>query len=160
MMKESLSRCLVFVLHKTCRRQLGQLPIALPSSYRLLQDGHPVRYHSKAGGEIVFTVQTAQLDPVCKVILKDRLTNTFTNLSKNSYKVAGAANTSGTGRFYLHTGDIVNVVEDQGLPGKVTAYTKGNKEIGVIGEVGSNAIATLYDGLGKVVRQKKWVPET
>ena len=41
----------------------------------------PVGLDSKAGGEIVFSVKTIQLDPNCKVILEDMLTNTFTDLS-------------------------------------------------------------------------------
>jgi len=95
------------------------------------------------------------LDPSCKVILEDKLTNTFTDLSKDSYKATVAANTAGTGRFYLHTGDIVSGLEDQVQPEKITAYAKGNKEIRVIGEVGNGAVATLYNGLGKVVHTKK-----
>ncbi|MEI6139091.1 MAG: T9SS type A sorting domain-containing protein, partial [Mariniphaga sp.] len=115
----------------------------------------PVGIDSKAGGEIVFTVQTVQLDPTCKVILEDKLTNTFTDLSKNSYKAAVVANTSTSERFFLHTGDIVSGLEDQVLPGKVTAYAKGNTEIRVIGEVGEGAVATLVNGLGQVVLTKK-----
>ena len=115
----------------------------------------PIGIDSKAGGEIVFTVETVQLVQDCKVILEDRLTNTFIDLSTGNYKVAIAANTAGTGRFYLHTGELISGVEDQVLPGKVTAYAKGNKEIHVIGEVGDGAVATLYNGLGKVLLTKK-----
>ncbi len=115
----------------------------------------PVGIDSKAGGEIVFSVQAVQLGPTCKVILEDKLTNTFTNLSQNSYKAVVAANTAGTGRFYLHTGDIISGLEDQVLPGKLTAYVRGNTEIRLIGEVGYDAVATLVNGLGKVVLTKK-----
>ena len=115
----------------------------------------PVGIDSKAGGEIVFTVQTVQLEPTCKVILEDRLINTFTDLSKNSYKAAVGANTATSGRFYLHTGDIISGLEDQVMPEKVTAYVNGNKEIRIIGEVGNDAVATLCNGLGKVVLSKK-----
>ena len=65
-----------------------------------------------------------------------------------------AANTAGTGRFYLHTGDIISGLEDQVLSGKVTAYARGNKEIRVIGEVSEGAVATLVNGLGQVVLNK------
>ena len=41
------------------------------------------------------------------------------------------------------------------LPGKLTVYTKENTEIRVIGEVGDKAIATLFNGLGKVLLTKK-----
>ena len=115
----------------------------------------PVGMDSKAGGEIVFSVQVVQLDPVCKLILEDMLTNTFTDLYKGNYKAVVATNTAGTGRFYLHTGDIISGLEDQVLPGKVTAYAKGNTEIRVVGEVGDGAVATLFNGLGQVVLTKK-----
>jgi hypothetical protein len=115
----------------------------------------PVGINSKTGGEIVFTVESVQLDPTCKVILEDKLTNTFTNLSNNNYKAVVEANTAGTGRFYLHTGDIISGVEDQVLSEKVTAYANGNKEIRVIGEIGNDAVATLYNGLGQVLLTKR-----
>ncbi|MEI6142573.1 MAG: T9SS type A sorting domain-containing protein, partial [Mariniphaga sp.] len=115
----------------------------------------PVGIDSKAGGEIVFSVETVQLDHTCKVLLEDKLTNTFTDLSKENYKAAVVANTVGTGRFFLHTGDIVSGLEDQVLDGKLTAYAKSNIEIRVIGEVGDGAVATLVNGLGKVVLTKK-----
>ena len=115
----------------------------------------PIGIDSKVGGEIVFSVQVVQLDPTCKVILEDRLINTFTDLSKNKYKASVVANTATSDRFYLHTGDIISGLEDQVLPGKVTAYFIGNKEIRIIGEVGNDAVATIYNGLGKVVLSKK-----
>jgi hypothetical protein len=115
----------------------------------------PVGIDSKAAGEIVFTAETVQLDQDCKVILEDKLTNTFTDLSKGSYKAAVLANTSSSERFFLHTGDIISGLEDQVLPGTLTAYARGNKEIRVIGEVGEGAVATLVNGLGQVVLTKK-----
>jgi len=116
----------------------------------------PIGLDSKSAGEIVLSVQTVQLDPNCKVILEDKLTHTFTDLSKESYKAAIAANTTGAGRFFLHTGDIISGLEDQELAaGKLTAYANGNKEIRVLGEVGDGAVATLFNGLGQVVLTKK-----
>jgi hypothetical protein len=115
----------------------------------------PVGIDSKTAGEIVLSVNTVQLDATCKVILEDKLTNTYTDLSKGSYKTAVVANTAGTGRFFLHTGDIISGLEDQVLAGKVTAYARGSKEIRVLGEVGDGAVATLVNGLGQVVLTKK-----
>jgi len=116
----------------------------------------PVGLDSKAGGEIVFSVKTIQLDPNCKVILEDMLTNTFTDLSKGNYKALVVANTSVSNRFYLHTSDVISGVGNQKLPdAKLSAYAVRNVEIRVIGEVGNDAIATLYNGLGKVVLSKK-----
>jgi hypothetical protein len=115
----------------------------------------PVGIDSKSASEIVFTVETVQLDPNCKVILEDKLTRSFTDLSKNSYKTTVAANTATSERFFLHTGDIISGIDDQVLEGKVTAYAKGNKEIRVLGEVGEGAVATLVNGLGQVVLTKR-----
>ena len=115
----------------------------------------PLGIDCKAGGEIVFTVETVQLEASCKTILEDKLTNTFTDLSKNSYKTVVVANTATSDRFFLHTGDIISGLKDQVLPGKLTAYTNGNKEIRILGEVQDNAVAKLYNGLGQVVLTKK-----
>ena len=87
--------------------------------------------------------------------MEDKLTNTFTDLSKESYKAAVLADTKGADRFYLHTSDIISGLEDPVLPDKLTAYAKGNKEIRVLGEVGDGAVATLVNGLGQVVLTKK-----
>ena len=130
-----------------------QLQCLPPSGYDKMVI--PVGIDSKTGGEMVLSVNTVQLDPTCKVILEDKLNNTYTDLSKGSYKAAVVANTAGTGRFFLHTGDIVSGIDDQVLAGKVTAYAKGNKEIRVLGEVGDGAVATLVNGLGQVVLTKK-----
>jgi photosystem II stability/assembly factor-like uncharacterized protein len=115
----------------------------------------PIGLDSKAAGEIVFNAETVQLAQDCKVILEDKLTSTFTDLSTGSYKAAIAADTKGADRFFLHTGDIISSLEDQVLPEKLTAYARGNKEIRVIGEVGEGAVATLFNGLGQVVLTKK-----
>ena len=116
----------------------------------------PVGIDSKSAGEIVFSVETVQLEAGCKVILEDKLTNTYTDLSVNSYKAIIAADTKGADRFFLHTGDIISGLEDQSLAdGKLTAYANGNKEIRVIGEVGEGAVATLVNGLGQVVLTKR-----
>ena len=111
----------------------------------------PVGIDSNADGEIVFTVETVQLDPTCKTILEDKLTNIFTDLSKNCYKTMVASNTSTSERFFLHTADIISGLDDQLLPGKVMAHAISNVELQILGEVGDRAEATLYDELGRVV---------
>ena len=111
----------------------------------------PVGIDSKASGEITFSAETVHLDPKCKVILEDKVTNTFTDLSMATYKTAVQANTSTSERFFLHTGDIISGIEDPGLTGKLTAYAKSNVELHILGEVGDKSEATLYDALGHEV---------
>ena len=117
----------------------------------------PVGIDSKAASEIVISVETVQLSTDCKVILEDKLTHTFTNLSIESYKDEVVVNTAGPGRFYLHTGDIVSGPEDQAITRKVTAYAKDNTEIRVIGEVGDNKEANFTMPLVVWFSLKHWV---
>ena len=114
----------------------------------------PVGLDSKTGGDVTFSAESPNLEAGCKVILEDKANNTFTDLSKNSYKTAIEANTSTSDRFFLHTSDLLSGVEDQVLQGKLTAYAKGNTEIRVLGEVSGQSVATLYDTAGKPVITK------
>jgi hypothetical protein len=116
----------------------------------------PVGVDSKAAGEVVFSAVGTNLEAGCKMILEDRLTHTFTDLSTNTYKAAVVANTATADRFFLHTSDIVSVIGEQELStGKLIAYSVRNVEIRVIGEVTDKAVATLYNSLGKVVLTKE-----
>ena len=87
----------------------------------------------------------------CKAILEDKLTKTFTDLSRNVYKTAIAANSSITDRFFLYTstGAI-----DKPLSEKLTAYVNRNIDIRLNGQVSKNAVATLYDVQGRIVLVK------
>ena len=117
----------------------------------------PVGIDSKSGGDIVFSAETVQLDPTCKVILEDRLNNTFTDLTQGTYKVAIKANTIGADRFFLHTSDIVSGINDQGVTGsdELKAYAVSNTEIRIIGEVADNTDLKMYDVLGRFVLEKR-----
>jgi hypothetical protein len=116
----------------------------------------PVGVDSKAAGEVVFSAVGTNLEAGCKMILEDRLTHTFTDLSINTYKAAVTANTATSDRFFLHASEIISAIGDQKLStGKLTAYAVRNDEIRVIGEVTDKAVATLYNGLGKVVLTRK-----
>ena len=117
----------------------------------------PVGVVANKGSNIIFRATVINFPANYKVTLEDKLTNTFTNLSdaNSSYTVNLVTKLSGTGRFYLHTNNIISGLEDQVLIGKLTAYAKGNAEIRVVGVVGDNARATLYNSLGQVVLYKQ-----
>lgn len=111
----------------------------------------PVGLDFKTGGEVTFSSENLNLPSDCKVILEDKLTKTFTDLSKGVYKVTLAANTSIMDRFQLHTADpVLDKITE-----KLTAYAIRNTEIRVIGDVSKEAIATLYDIHGRVVVVKQ-----
>ena len=111
----------------------------------------PVGLDSKAGGDVIFSAETSNLATDCKVIFEDKLSNSFTDLSKLTYKATVGANTSVIDRFYLHTGDIVSGLDDQALDGKLMAFAVRNVEIKVLGEVSNKAVAMLYDMMGKLI---------
>ena len=110
----------------------------------------PVGIESKAGGEVTFSAEALNLDAGCNVILEDKLTKRFTDLTRGTYKTLIVPNTVSTDRFFLHTADIMSGIGDQPI-GSLNAYAFNNSEIRIIGEVGSNATANLYDVLGRLV---------
>ena len=116
----------------------------------------PVGVESKIGGEIIFSAETTDLPSNCKVILEDKLTKTFTDLSANVYKAAIMPNSTVADRFQLHTSTAtIGAIGQSILSGKLNAFATGNTEIRVVGEVSGKAVATLYDVLGKAVLMQK-----
>ena len=116
----------------------------------------PVGVDSKAGGEVVFSAETANLPSDCKVILEDKLTNTFTDLSANVYKAVLMPNSSVANRFQLHTSAAkIDLIGKDLQPGKLNAYAIPTEGIRIVGDVSAKAVATLYDVVGKVVLSRK-----
>jgi hypothetical protein len=116
----------------------------------------PVGVESKIGGDVVFSSETTTLPSNCKVILEDKLTKTFTDLSANVYKAAIMPNSTVADRFQLHTSTAtIGAIGQSILSGKLNAYAIGNTGIRVVGEVSGKAVAALYDVLGKAVLMQK-----
>lgn len=111
----------------------------------------PVGIDAKTGGEVIFSAELLNLPSECKVILEDKVTKTFTDLSKDNYKVAVVANSAISDRFQLHTSDMISRLGTETLAGKLTAYAIRNTEIRVVGEVNNNATARLYNLQGSTV---------
>ena len=116
----------------------------------------PVGVESKIGGDVVFSSETTNLPSNCKVILEDKLTKSFTDLSANVYKAAIMPNSTVADRFQLHTSTAtIGAIGQSILSGKLNAYAIGNTGIRVVGEVSGKAVAALYDVLGKAVLMQK-----
>ena len=112
----------------------------------------PVGVDFPAGGEITFTVKADRLPFDSKVILEDRLLGTFTNLVENlpGYTLNLPASTSGTGRFYLHTGTAQSTSVND-IAEKLQVYASG-KKIFINGEISQNSLISLYSLQGALVR--------
>ncbi|MDP2334870.1 MAG: T9SS type A sorting domain-containing protein, partial [Bacteroidota bacterium] len=125
---------------------------ALPDSYSSMVI--PVGVDFKTGGEVVFSAKLSDLPTECKVILEDKVSKTFTDLSKNTYTVTLQANSSVADRFQIHTSSLTTGINPDLSAGNLSAYAIRNTEIRVNGEVSKNAVATLYDIQGRVILVK------
>jgi hypothetical protein len=114
----------------------------------------PVGIESKTGGEVVFSSKMMNLPSVCQVILEDKMSKTFTDLSQNVYRTAIEANSSSSDRFRLHTSSQTTGIDKGALTGSLSAYAFRNIEIRINGQVSNQAVATLYDVQGRVILVK------
>ena len=121
----------------------------LPENYPSLVI--PLGLDCKTGGEVTFSAETVELPAACSVILEDKMAKTFTSLAGGAtYKATVPAGATGTGRFYIHTNDVISGVSD--LPSAATFSLKvypANGEIIIEGEVSNQAKAALFDLNGK-----------
>ena len=130
---------------------IQSLPGSSISSYVI-----PVGLESTAGGEVVFSAKTISLPSDCKVILEDKATKTFTDLEAGDYKASIAANSAIADRFLLHTSTkTISDLPVQPLLSDLNAFEFQNSEIHIVGKVTAQAVATLYDALGRIVLSSK-----
>jgi hypothetical protein len=113
----------------------------------------PVGIDFSAGGEITFSAMLFNLPSDNKIVLEDRLLNVFTSFNdeKSAYTTTLAANSKGTGRFYLHVSDAnVTGIDMESMANKINAWVDKN-EIIISGIKENKAVATLYDLKGSSV---------
>ena len=116
----------------------------------------PVGLESVAGGEVIFSAKTFSLPSDYKVILEDKATKTFTDLEAGVYKATIAANSVIPDRFLLHTStQTVGNLPPQPSLNDLKAFVFQNQEIHIVGPVTSQAVANLYDALGRIVLTSK-----
>ena len=109
----------------------------------------PLGIDCKVGGDVTFTAETVNLPSGCQALLEDRKAKRFTRLDLKDAKYTAtlSADTKGTGRFFLHTSDVISGVQPlENQPYKVTAI---GKLIYIYGEVSDNAQFFLYSVNGK-----------
>ena len=87
----------------------------------------PVGIDFSAGGELTFSAQLLNLSSEYKIVFEDRLLNVSTsfNSERSEYKTMLAANSKGTGRFYLHVSDNrLQVSGNEAEPNKITCMAR------------------------------------
>lgn len=111
----------------------------------------PVGIDCTQGGQVSFSARLMHLPAACQVMLEDRQTNTFTDLSVDSYTADLMGSAVSENRFFLHTTvSTTGIVSDNQLQ-NLRAWAVSNREIKISGEVSHQAIATLYDLQGRTV---------
>ena len=115
----------------------------------------PIGIDCKLGGELTFTAESVNLPAGCQALLEDRTTKSFTRLDLKDakYSTNVSPGTTGTGRFYLHTSDVVSsnpIPVEQSFK----VYTIG-KTVYVNGEVSADAQFALYSVNGQLLANFK-----
>ncbi len=106
----------------------------------------PVGLDAKAGSEVKLSATTIGLPTGSSVILEDRIAKVYTDLSNgDEYAVTLSANSSGTGRFYIHTSYLTTgtsgLLPTAGF--SLKAYP-ANGIIWIEGQVSNSAKAYLF----------------
>ncbi|HET6556510.1 MAG TPA: T9SS type A sorting domain-containing protein [Prolixibacteraceae bacterium] len=111
----------------------------------------PVGIDCTKGSQVSFSAELMHVPSNCQAILEDRLTDTFTDLSVNSYTADLKGSASSQDRFFLHTSYATTGIDSRNRIQQLRAWAISNQEIKISGQVGNKAIATLYDLQGRTV---------
>jgi hypothetical protein len=115
----------------------------------------PIGIDLKVGGNVIFSAELISLSPDCMVILEDKQSKTFIDLSKNVYQTSIPANSGFSDRFKLHTSYLTTGLDLETLKGKLSAFAIRNVEMILKGDVSDMAVASLYDIMGRLILIKK-----
>jgi len=109
----------------------------------------PIGIDCKTAGDITFTAETVNLPVGCQALLEDRLTKRFTRLDLKDAKYTAtlSADTKGTGRFFLHTSDVIS--GDQPIEKEPFKISKIGKTLYINGEISDKANFFVYSVNGK-----------
>jgi len=112
----------------------------------------PVGIDLSAGGIVGISADAMNLQSECLIILEDRELGVYTDLkaSEASYTVDLPANTTGTGRFFLHTFNPQTVNTEMDDLQNITIFAF-DKEIIVQGEIAKKSSVRVYDLSGRMV---------
>ncbi|MEI6141169.1 MAG: T9SS type A sorting domain-containing protein [Mariniphaga sp.] len=113
----------------------------------------PVGLVAAKGATVTFKATAANLPAGYKVVLEDKETATFTRLDEanSSYTISLEAASLGTGRFYLHTTELVSAIDDKLLNEFKVVPMPDQHLVRILGNFDLPATAKVYDMNGKLV---------
>ena len=119
----------------------------------------PIGLNAVANKEITFSAEALNLPTDIKVILEDRLTNTFTYLQEvnSSYRVTLSETLNGAGRFYLHTSEKSLSVNNDLQKEKISIYKTSNTSLRVTGLRQGKTTINIFNVLGKSVLEESFM---
>lgn len=114
----------------------------------------PLGVNCPNGGVLAFSSLHASLLPGQEVILEDRTTGQFTDLlfEGSEYNITVPPQTSGMGRFYLHTSNENVLNSDLNKINELSIFAV-NKQIYIDGLIKESCKAYLYDMTGRLAKQ-------
>ena len=119
----------------------------------------PIGFDYSTGGEVEFTATGTDLPMEYRILLEDRELGIYTDLEVEgaSYTIHLPEETSGTGRFYLHTFDHQSVGIDLENFKEIAIYSH-DKIIYLIGQINKNTQIAIYDLYGRELKSEMLEP--
>ena len=114
----------------------------------------PVGVIARANETLTFSIESLNLPESINVFLEDRVNNKFINLTEKEYKITLKEESKDVGQFYIHTNSSKSLSIDDNLNlDNVSIYKTNNSNLRVTGLPTGNTNLTIYNMLGKQVKQ-------
>lgn len=112
----------------------------------------PLAVYAQANEAISFDATTQNLPEGIYIFLEDKVTNTITKISDETYSITLKQSINGIGRFYLHTAQSVLSVNDVDALQNVSMYKTNAQNLRIVGlQNAENAKVKLFSLQGKEV---------
>ncbi|CAL2086585.1 T9SS type A sorting domain-containing protein [Tenacibaculum sp. 190524A05c] len=111
----------------------------------------PIGVVAQKGEEIAFSIDADQLPTDATIYIEDKVTNTFNEITKDSFTITLDEALNGSGRFYIHTSAKTLSTDDIVVNNEsISIFKSAKSEITITGVI-SNAQVKVYSILGTEV---------
>ena len=111
----------------------------------------PIGLNINSNKTVTISSEVVNIPTGINVYLEDKNTNTFTNLSDESYTFTTTSKMEGIGRFYLHTSGKSLSINDEITLNNVSIYQTSKENLRIVGVHSGKSKIILSDILGKEV---------